>query len=252
MSDRSPLAVEIDGRVHLLTMDRPESANALNLVLAEALLAAVRNAIADDDCAVVVISGNSRFFSTGGDVSDMVAAADPSDFVDQLAGTMHTAILELQESSLVVIAAVAGIAAGGGVGLAFTADLTICAESASFVPAYLAAGLSPDCGVSFYLSRVAGPQRAAAFLLGKQKLTASLAADWGLVALVLPDEGFSSAVRAKAHRIASGQRQAWAQTKPLLQLDASLANHLDRERAAIAALASHPDTLARLTMFAAK
>lgn len=252
MSDSCPLLVEIDGPVRLLTFDRPDSANALSLALAEDLLAAVRNAVADENCSVLVLAGNSRFFSAGGDVTEMVASDDPSFFVDQLAATMHAAILELQASSLVVISAVAGIAAGAGAGLAFSADLTVCAESALFVAAYLTAGLSPDCGVSFYLSRVAGHQRAAAYLLGKKKLTAEAAADWGLVALVLPDEGFTDAVRAMAHRIASGQRQAWAATKPLLQFDDSFAAHLDRERMAIAALASHPDTLTRLSMFAAK
>jgi 2-(1,2-epoxy-1,2-dihydrophenyl)acetyl-CoA isomerase len=252
MSDAAPLIVEVDGPVHTLTFDRPESANALSLALAEALLAAVRSAIDDESCAVVVLAGNDRFFCAGGDVSAMVAADDPSEFVDRLAATMHTAVLELRGSTLVVIAAVAGVAAGAGVGLAFSADLAVCAESARFVPAYLGAGLSPDCGVSYFLSRVAGPQRAASYLLGGQKLTAAVAADWGLVALVLPDEEFSGAVRAMAHRLASGQRQAWAETKPLLEIDGSLADHLDRERASISALAGHPDTLALLSSFAAK
>jgi 2-(1,2-epoxy-1,2-dihydrophenyl)acetyl-CoA isomerase len=248
MSDEQPIKVTIDRNVRWLTFDRPEKANALSLGLAREFLAAVREAATDADCTVLVIASSGRFFSAGGDLAEMVQAPDRGAFVDELAATMHTALLELRDSRLVAVAAVSGIAAGAGAGIAFSADITICSESAVFVPAYLDAGLSPDCGVSYYLIRAAGRQRATEYLLGGKKLGADRAREWGLITHVVPDSEFSAAVESLVGSIASKELQSWMTVKALLR-DDGLEAHLDEERRGIAAMAEHPVTAARLLAF---
>ena len=248
MSEDQPITLTIDGPVRWLAFDRPDKANALNLALARDFLSQVRDAAADPACTVLVLTGRGRFFSAGGDVAQIVQASDPAAFVDELAGTMHTALVELRNSQLVVVAAVGGMAAGAGAGIAFSADITICAESVVFVPAYLDAGLSPDCGVSFFLRQAAGRQRATEYLLGGKKLTAGRAHEWGLITHVVADADFSAAVHALVAGLAAKELQSWATIKSLLR-DDGLAAHLDEERRGIAAMVEHPVTAARLLVF---
>ncbi|MDF2444437.1 MAG: 2-(1,2-epoxy,2-dihydrophenyl)acetyl-CoA isomerase [Subtercola sp.] len=251
MSDDQPITVTIEKNVRRITFDRPDKANALSLGLARSFLAEVRAAVADETCEVVVISGNGRFLSAGGDLTETMAAAEAGPFIDELAATMHTALLELRASRLVSIVAVSGIAAGAGAGIAFSADITICAESAVFVPAYLAAGLSPDCGVSYFLTRSAGRQRAVQYLLEGAKLSAGRALDWGLVSHVVPDAEFAGALEDLVTSVSTKSLQSWATVKALLR-DDDLAAHLDEERQGIAAMVGHPVTAAALLAFTSR
>ncbi|TFD45984.1 enoyl-CoA hydratase/isomerase family protein [Cryobacterium frigoriphilum] len=253
MSERV-LEVAIVGGVTSLTFNRPDEANALSLELANAFRDAVTSAVVDPDCHVVVLAGNGRFFCSGGDVIGMAQADDPARFTRLLADTMHEALLELATSSLIVVAAVQGPAAGAGLGIVLNADLVVATDRAAFIGAYGVVGLSPDCGVSYLLPRAIGPLRASSMLLAGQTVGPSDALAWGLINEIVEQESLAAHVAGLAARIAGGATQSLGATKRLLAAGSAVgyAAHLKSESESIAALAGHADTRSRVSAFASR
>ena len=183
------LTLEYDGALARLTLNRPDSANALDLDLAEELCAALADAETHADCHVLLLQGSGRFFCAGGDVAAMAAAADQGAFLKELAGTLHEAVLRLAKSRLISIAVVNGPAAGAGLGLALNTDFILASPKARFLAAYAGVGLTPDCGVSYLLPELAGPRRAAEMCLAGRVAGHADALEWGLInELVSADE----------------------------------------------------------------
>lgn len=250
MSEATVL-LERSGGVARLTMNRPDAANAMSLAFASQFRAAVAEADADPGCHVLLLRGNGRFFSAGGDVAEMAAAENPSAYLLELAGTMSAGVLDLARSRLLVIAVVHGPAAGAGLGLVLNADIVLAGESATFIAAYSGMGLTPDCGVSHLLPRAVGPRRAIELCLGGRVLTAADARAWGLVSEVHPDADLAAVAEARALELAGGATQAIGPTKLLLTAAAlsDYAEALARESESISAIAAHPDTRARIAAF---
>jgi 2-(1,2-epoxy-1,2-dihydrophenyl)acetyl-CoA isomerase len=166
-----------------------------------------------------------------------------------LSAPAKAALLRSARSDVVVIAAVDGIAAGGGVGVAWNADIAICGESSRFIPAYFDIGLSPDCGVSHAL-RPVGRQRATDFLLGGRPLDGRTAQEWGLVARVVSDGEALSAALSLAREIAARPPEGVAAVKRLVGRDLDrFAAHLDAERSSISALAGSVEGRRRMRAF---
>src|SRR6266513_824672 len=134
--------VETRGAVALVTLNRPESANTLNLQMAMDLLAAAMTCARNAAVRAVVLTGAGRHFCFG------------SDYVRELTTYLHAAISHFVRMDAPVIAAVNGTAAGAGVGLVAMADLALCGSSSGFKLAYTSVGLTPDAGTSFLLPRI--------------------------------------------------------------------------------------------------
>lgn len=250
----SVLRVERDGAVAILTLARPAAGNALNLDLARALRDAVVEVAADTGVAAVVIAAEGTLFCSGGDLGAMHAAESPTGYVKELADTMHSALAALVESDKVVIGAVNGAVAGGGLGLVLACDHVIAADTATFVSAYSAVALSPDCGTSFLLPLVTGQTRARSFFLTAQVLTAETANLWGVVNEVVPGGEIASVVARVAARAARLPASARVKTKQLLTAGwaADYRAHLDAESAAIAELAGSEESEVLRSGFLAK
>src|ERR1700719_2341941 len=160
------IEVETRGAVALVTLNRPESANTVNLQMAMDLLAAAMTCARNATVRAVVLTGAGRHFCFGGDLRGMAAHAGAgSDYVRELTTYLHAAISHFVRMDAPVIAAVNGTAAGAGVGLVTMADLALCASSSKFNLAYTNVGLPPDAGTSFLLPRIVGVKRAMEFLL---------------------------------------------------------------------------------------
>jgi len=131
-----------------------------------------------------------------------------------------------------VIAAVNGVAAGGGCNLALACDIIIAAESARFNQAFVKIGLSPDCGGTLFLPRLIGSKRAAEFLMTGDFVDARRAAELGIVNKVVPDKELMDAALELAQRLASGATRSIIATKRLLNegLTNSLAEQLHLEQ----------------------
>ncbi len=148
-------------------------------------------------------------------------------------------MLEFAESGAVLIAAVHGPAAGAGFGLVLNCDYVVAADTATFVSAYSKVGLSPDCGSSYLLPRIAGSTRATQFVLVGKPLDAATAREWGIVSEVVPPAEVAAAARAAAERIAKLPFASRAESKRLLAASwlPGYRAHLDDERDTIARLA---------------
>jgi len=209
--------VETRGAVALVTLNRPDSGNALNLQMAMDLLAASMTCARNRAVRAVVLCGAGRHFCFGGDLRAM-ASRDTAgdDYVRELTTYLHAAISQFVRMDAPVIAAVNGTAAGAGVGLVAMADLALCARSSKFNLAYTNAGLTPDAGTSFLLPRTLGVKRAMELLLLNRTLAAQEALGWGLVNEVVDDEQLLERALEIAEQLAQGASGAYGATKRLI------------------------------------
>src|SRR5579864_6132252 len=209
--------VETQGAVALLTLNRPDSANTLNLQAAMDLLAAAMTCARNPAVRAVVLTGAGRQFCFGGDLRGMAAkGAGVGGYLRELTGYLHAAISHFVRMDAPVVAAVNGTAAGAGVGLVAMADLALAAHGSRFNLAYTGVGLSPDAGTSFLLPRIVGLKRAMELLLLNRTLSAEEALSWGLVNEVVADELLLERSLELAERLARGPATAYGATKRLI------------------------------------
>lgn len=263
MTERTrPLDIARAGDVAILSLNRPEAANALDIPLAEALGAAARRLADEGWVRAVVLRGEGKMFCAGGDVAAMrgfVAGGDGAglaSFIDELVGRYHDAVLALLALDAPLLAAVHGVAAGAGMSLALMADLAYGSPRALFVPAYPGIGFSADGGMTHFLPRIVGERKAAELILLNQPIDARRAAELGILTGVIEAEGeaFEAEIMARAQQIAAGPRRAYGKVRQLLRQtsETSLAAQLDAEGAAMVALAPGTDVAEGLTALGEK
>jgi 2-(1,2-epoxy-1,2-dihydrophenyl)acetyl-CoA isomerase len=224
MSDKT-IKVELNGAVCVLTLDRPDRLNALTPEVAKEFIAAINDSVGRGARAIV-LTGSGRAFCAGGDLREMQEIASREGrveaFFDEPLRILNEAILLIRQTPVPFIAAVNGVASGGGCNLALACDLVIAAESAKFNQAFVKIGLSPDCGGTFILPRLIGWKRAAELMFTGDMIGAQRAHEMGMINSVVPDDELMKTVMAMAERLASAPTAAIAQVKKLL--DASAAN----------------------------
>ena len=208
--------VERDGALAILTLDRPDVLNAFDESLTGELAAAVRRAADDVLVRAFAITGAGRAFSAGQDLRDRALAlergSDPR-LGDELRRRYHPVISSIRLARKPVIAAINGVVAGAGFGLAVACDLRVAAASATFHPAWTKVGLVPDAGSAFFLPRIVGWGRALDMVIGGGSVGAEEALRIGLVTRVWPDAEFDREWRAYARALADGPTEAFALTK---------------------------------------
>jgi 2-(1,2-epoxy-1,2-dihydrophenyl)acetyl-CoA isomerase len=245
----------VERRVAFVTFNRPARLNAINIEMARAFHDVVEEIGAREDVRVLVLRGAGPAFMAGGDVETFHGELDQAvATIAELIDCFHAVTLALQRLAHPVIASVHGAAAGGGFSLALGADIRIAAETATFTPAYLRLGTSPDGGGTFFLSRLVGPSRALEMFLVGGTYPAGEAARLGLVNRVVPAPALEVETRALAETIAGGASPAVEQTRALLMrrdVDA-LARQLDAEKAAFLACVRSPDFAEGVKAFLSK
>ena len=229
--------LEMHGAVAVLTLNRPERLNALTIDVAHDFGVALEVAL-DKGARSIVLTGSGRAFSAGGDLREMQEIANQEGrleaFFDEPLRILNDAILLIRQTPVPFIAAVNGVASGGGCNLALACDLVIAAESAKFNQAFIKIGLSPDCGGTFILPRLIGWKRATELLFTGEMLTAQRAAEIGMINAVVPDSELMSQALAMAERLAAAPTAAIGQIKKLLEASAAndYGGQLDLERRA--------------------
>ena len=224
------------GDVMTITLNRPEKLNAFDDAMHAGMRAALRDARADDVRAVV-LTGAGRGFCVGQDLASFTGGRDVGAL---LRDTYHPNIRALRRLRKAVIAAVNGPAAGAGLSLAAACDIRICADTASFVPAFVNVGLVPDSGGSWFLTRILGPARAAAWMMSGDRLTAEAALRVGLVTEVVPADGLAAraaelaATMAKLPAGAIAMHRRLFESAPLADLDQQLELEAQMQSAAAA------------------
>jgi 2-(1,2-epoxy-1,2-dihydrophenyl)acetyl-CoA isomerase len=253
------------GGIGVITIDRPQRFNALDVETAQDFRRAGLQCARDEDVRVVIVRGQPGMFCSGADlkfIRDGGAAADLSyltsaraglsggeratygDVFKQILEYIHSTISEIRRAPKPFIAAVDGVAAAGGFGIAMACDLVVASTRASFEWAYGRTGLTGAESSTFLLPRLVGLRRSMELMLLNPRLGAAEAHDYGLVTAVFGDDVFEQETMALAARLAEGPAQAFATAKELLnqaagmdQLDA----HLDRELQELARAADGPE-----------
>jgi 2-(1,2-epoxy-1,2-dihydrophenyl)acetyl-CoA isomerase len=242
MSDT--VRVEKAGAITTLVLNRPAAFNALELELVGVLVDRLTAAACDEQVRGVVITGAGKAFCSGGDLRWMQAHPQgPAGAFHALAARFHLAVLEIRRMAKPVVAAVNGVAAGGGFSLALACDFRVMAESAVLRQAYTSNGLSIDGGGTFALPRLVGYARAMEIVAFDAPIPARQALEWGLASKVAADGKAVEEAVALAGRIAAGSLHSYGLSKRLLAdaFDTPLEAQLERERAALAACGAHAD-----------
>ena len=217
MSEYNLLDFQIVGGIAMITLNRPDAANTFNLKLATELNRAAIVCQHNPNVRAVVLTGNGKLFSAGGDLSVMSEAGDQVDAaLKLLTDQLHAAYSTLMRMRAPLIVAVNGAAAGIGLSLAMIADITIASEKASFTLAYTAAGLSPDGASSYLLPKVVGIKRAKEMMITNRRLTATEALGWGMVNRVVAPERLLEEAMELAKSIGQGATNAFGSVKSLV------------------------------------
>lgn len=244
----STVLYEVRDRVAHLTLNRPDSLNALNLAMIEDLRLATARAEVDPAVRSILVTGAGEHFMAGGDLKWFreQLALPPEErqpLFERTISDVHQTTLQLRRCGKPVVAAVRGAVAGFGLSLMLAADLALASEDAYFTLAYCNIALSPDGGATWSLPRAVGMKRAAEIALLGDRFDAAQALAWGLVNRVVPANALQHEATTLALRLARGPAEALASTKRLLDasLASTLAEQLHAEQRAFAACGVNPD-----------
>jgi 2-(1,2-epoxy-1,2-dihydrophenyl)acetyl-CoA isomerase len=230
---------ELADGIATITLDRPETLNAMNDPLMLDLRAALEKVVDDPTVRVAVLTGAGRGFCSGADLSgfgegDSNADVDMGDATaTNMDDVFHPPIQLLNELPVPTIAKVNGVAAGGGLGLALGCDIAVAARSSRFVCTFgPRLGIVPDLGTTFHLAHLLGPARARGVAMLGDSISADQAAEWGLIWSVADDEQLDDEVAKLAARLARSSPDALTRIRASLSgaERATLADQLDVER----------------------
>ena len=239
-----PILTRRHGKILEVTLNRPDAYNALNLDMMTRLAEALSRAAKDDSIQGVLITGTGKAFCSGGDLKWISRQAEAAGSVlHRLAPQFHLSILEIRRMEKPVIAALNGIAAGGGFSLALACDFRVIGQSAILRQAYTSTGLSIDGGGSFALPRLVGLARALQIMAFDDPITSAEALEWGLVTKVVPDQEVLPESVAMLTRLTKTSLHSFAWSKKLMthSFHTTLETQLELERQGISDCAAHPD-----------
>jgi 2-(1,2-epoxy-1,2-dihydrophenyl)acetyl-CoA isomerase len=272
MDGRETIRIEREGPVGILVIERPERFNALDVQTARDLRKAGLQLSRDPAVRCAVIRGSHGVFCSGADLKYIRVGGKAEELAylrpegaeaeggygaafKEILEYIHATISEIRRAPKPFIAAVEGIAAAGGFGLAMSCDLIYAAEGATFEWGYPKTGLTGAESSTFYLPRLLGFRRAMEFVLLNPRLGARDAKQAGLINDVFPDAEFEEAWAAIAHRLAAGPTEAYGIAKSLLNEATGmdrLEGHLARELASLTRIAEGPDFAEGLSAFLEK
>lgn len=240
----SPIRLERSGSIAILTLNRPDVGNAIDIAMADAFLAAALECDADPDIRCVVLTGAGAMFCAGGDVKAFADAGDaiPA-LIKRLTAPLHAGIARLARMEKPLVTSVNGAAAGAGFGLAILGDVTLAARSARFAIAYGALGLSPDAGTTWLLPRLVGLRQAQRLAIEGERIDAAEAERIGLISRAVDDNAVAEDTLRVAERLAASSMGAVWRTRALLHASygAGLETHLEDEAQAIARSSATPE-----------
>ncbi len=212
------LLFEVRDSVARITLNRPETHNALNEEMGRELMDVALRCDEDPAVRAVILTGAGRAFCAGGDLKSFAAAGEQlHSHIKDVTTYLHAAISRFARMDAPVIAAVNGVAAGAGLSLTCACDLALAVESARFTMAYTRAGLTPDGSSTYYLPRIVGMRRALELTLTNRTLSAAEALDWGIVNRVVSDGDLLAEAEALAGQLASGATRSLGAAKRLLR-----------------------------------
>jgi 2-(1,2-epoxy-1,2-dihydrophenyl)acetyl-CoA isomerase len=231
------ISYKLDAGVATVTLNRPDKLNSLMGAMMLELYSALGTAAQDDTVRVVVLTGAGRAFCAGQDLADPAmspkpgssAPADIGDVVDTFYSPL---VRRLRAMPKPVVCAVNGVAAGAGANIALACDIVIAVQTASFIQPFCKLGLVPDAGGTWLLPQLIGRARAVGLALLGDKLTATQAAEWGLIWKCVSTSEFEAEINSLAKTLAAGPTLGYVRTREAIDHAAtsSLDSQLDMER----------------------
>lgn len=242
MSD--PILTQQHGNILEITLNRPEAYNALNLDMMKMLGETLASAATDNSIKGILLTGKGKAFCAGGDLKWVSEQTEePGSAFYRLAPMFHLAITEMRRMGKPIVAAINGVAAGGGFSLALACDFRVMGHSAILLQAYTSNGLSMDGGGTFALPRLVGLARALEIMAFDEPIPAARALEWGLVTKTVPDSEVRSEALSMLETLSKTALHSFAWSKKLLteSFNNTLETQLELERQGISECAGHPN-----------
>ncbi len=227
-----------DNFVTNITLNRPERLNALNFEMANELYEVLHEKDQDDATRVFVIRGEGRGFCAGADLADRGVAQGRATNAPTLAERMHQAFVDIEKP---LIAAINGVAVGGGCTLTLLCDIRIAAESARFQLPFTKLGISAELGSTYMLPRILGMGKAMELVLTSKMIGAAEARDINLVNQVVADDELDTVTHEMAALIAGLPPKSVRMNKAGLKLGADMQGQFRYENMALSVLGQTED-----------
>lgn len=245
---------EVEDNVAVVTLNRPHVFNSIDQSLTDELGEALRRASTETRAAV--LTGAGKAFCAGADLGDLLAEYETGgpDLHRTITERFNPAVEAVLGADLPVVAAVNGVAAGAGMGLALACDIRVMSESAFFMSAFINVALIPDTGSAWFLPQMVGVSRAMEIAMSGRRVPSDEALTLGLaVDVVGVDEVVSKAVE-RAASMADGPRRAYVETRRIIHqaAAASLEATVAREAEVQGELGSRPAHREGMTAFVEK
>lgn len=246
----APVTVERRGRLALITLDDPETRNALSPAMLTGILDAFQEADADLDVHCIVLAGSAKVFAAGADIRMLAEAGANDMYLGERAGQWD-ALRRVRTPS---VAAVSGACLGGGLELALSCDLVLCSRRSKFGLPETSLGLIPGAGGTQLLTRLVGPALAMDVILSGRILDGEEAVAAGLASRALPEESWLEDSIGVADEIAARPPLAQLLAKDSVKhaLDVPLAAGIEAERRAFAMALGSPEAREGLRAFLQK
>lgn len=233
-----------ENELAIVTLNRPEVYNALDEDILKLLANHMADLGKDKTVDAVIITGEGKAFCSGGDLKAIHDfSKGMAEGVYELATLFHQAVQEMRRMKKPVLAAINGVAAGGGFSLALACDFRVMGRSAVLRQAYTSSGLSIDGGASFALPKLVGMARAMEIVAFDTPIPAEQALAWGLVTEVAEDDHLLEAATNMVSGLAQGSLHAFGVCKTLMtdSFHTALEVQLDMERVGISTCTGHAD-----------
>lgn len=227
---------KVEDNVGYIIFNRPDQFNTFNLELANQFLDKIELFCKDEKIRTIVIKGNGKVFSAGGDVKEMLndvnKGGDRAAYFKSPLAAFNKMTLSIVNCPKPVVAAVHGAVAGVAFNLMLGCDIRIAQEKTRFTQAFVRIGLSPDGGGTYFLPRLVGYARACELTMLPTELDAKTAYDWGLINKVVTKDNFENEIIAISKKLANGPTSAISRTKLLLNqsYDTTLGEQMEAER----------------------
>ena len=183
--------VQQQGDVRIIKMAGQASTQSFSRAFLPLIAEAIDDGLKDRSTKAIVLTGEGRFFSAGADINAFQKSIDDNDAPDlirELTGVLHPLLQRIRTSSTIVVAALNGVSAGGGLGLALACDARVGTDDARMAASYAGMGLSPDGGTTWLLPRLVGEQRSRQFFFENQIWNAEESANAGAIDEVVNED----------------------------------------------------------------
>ena len=227
------ILISNEKNIRIISLNRPEKLNAITLEMATDLNKAIQETANDSTVKCLVITGEGRAFSSGGDVDEMGEYLPKAgDLFYKLTEQIHNSFSTLLTMPKPVVNSLNGIIAGGALGIALAGDYRIANRSTKLLSAHFKRGFVPAGGATYILPRLIGLARTQTLFFGGKTLNSNKMLEWGLVHEIVDDDYLNKRTKEMAQELANGPISAIGETKKLL-IDSdtlSLEQELERER----------------------